>query len=120
MSAQAIVQRMLEDDDVGDFLDRNDDLGWHFFIRTNGIHSWAWDEHVKIEKSNILGPYATKEEAVEAARTNDLHGIYMSLIVAMVPKHTPDLKDREKKLNYLRRTKGWDLNRRYELVDRKF
>lgn len=111
---------MLEDDEVGDFLDRHNDLGWHFFVRTNGIHSWAWDEHKKIDNSPILGPFATRDEAVESAKKHDLHSVYMSLSVAMVPKHVPDLQDREKKLNFIRRCKGWDLNRRYELVDRKY
>ena len=51
---------MLEDDEVSDFLDRNDDLGWEYWIGSSGGFGWG-----RVEG---MGPYKSVEEAAAAAK----------------------------------------------------
>lgn len=106
MSASAIVQCMLEDDEVGQFMDRHDDLGWNYWL--NCSHGFGWG------RVDGMGPYVSLEEACAAAKEANLFEKYPHLSVSRVPKHRPDLTDRAKKFAYLKQLRGWDLNRRYE------
>lgn len=105
---------MLEDDEVSDFLDRNDDLGWMYWLKYSNGGAADWTTVPG------MGPFKSANEATAAAKEAKLKERYHGIAIGRSPKKRPsdeEMKaDRRVKINYLKQVRFYALDRFYEPI----